>query len=151
MFRRSGVLAGLFITGFVGIVPAQTTWYVDNDAPNDPGPGDPTVSDPNEDGSAAHPFDAIQEAVSVAGHGDAVLVLDEVPQLAALKHLQDLERLIARTLQRRVKRRNPDPDPPIDWHQALVERFGAPATDREAGSTWQARRQGFPAYESGDG
>jgi len=30
---------------------AQTTWYVDDDAPNDPGPGDPTVSDPLEDGS----------------------------------------------------------------------------------------------------
>jgi hypothetical protein len=25
---------------------AQTTWYVDDDAPNDPGPGDPSVNDP---------------------------------------------------------------------------------------------------------
>lgn len=55
---------------------AQTTWYVDDDAPNDPGPADPTISDPNEDGSAAHPFDAIQEAIFVSQDGDTVLVLD---------------------------------------------------------------------------
>ncbi len=57
-------------------VDAQTTWYVDDDAPNDPGPGDPTSSDPLEDGSAAHPFDAIQEGVDAAVNGDTVLVLD---------------------------------------------------------------------------
>jgi hypothetical protein len=56
---------------------AQTTWHVDDDAPNDPGPGDPTVSDPNEDGSVAHPFDAIQEAIDASGLlGDTVLVAD---------------------------------------------------------------------------
>ena len=27
---------------------AQTTWCVDDDAPNDPGPGDPMITDPNE-------------------------------------------------------------------------------------------------------
>jgi hypothetical protein len=55
---------------------AQTTWYVDDDAPNDPGPGDPTVSDPLEDGSAEHPFDAIQEGIDAAVDGDTVVVLD---------------------------------------------------------------------------
>jgi hypothetical protein len=55
---------------------AQTTWYVDDDAPNDPGPGDPTVSDPLEDGSGDHPFDAIQECIDAAVDGDTVLVLD---------------------------------------------------------------------------
>ena len=30
---------------------AQTTWHVDDDAPADPGPGDPTISDPADDGS----------------------------------------------------------------------------------------------------
>ena len=49
---------------------AQTTWYVDDDAPNDLAPGDPTVSDPNEDGSLAHPFDAIQEGINAASDGD---------------------------------------------------------------------------------
>jgi predicted outer membrane repeat protein len=48
--------------------------HVDDDAPEDPGPGDPTVSDPDEDGSVEHPFDDIQEAVDVAGDGDEVVV-----------------------------------------------------------------------------
>ena len=37
--------------------------YVDDNAPNDPSPIDPTISDPLEDGSAARPFDDIQEAI----------------------------------------------------------------------------------------
>ena len=41
----------------------QLVIHVDDDAPGDPGPGSPLVSDPLEDGSAAHPFDSIQEAV----------------------------------------------------------------------------------------
>ncbi len=41
--------------------------YVDDDAPLDPGPGDPTVSDPNEDGTLAHPFDSIQKALDSLG------------------------------------------------------------------------------------
>ena len=55
---------------------AETTWYVDDDAPNDPGPGDPGVSDPLEDGSAEHPFDAIQEGIDATSDGDTVLVAD---------------------------------------------------------------------------
>ena len=50
--------------------------YVDDDAPFDPGPGDPNISDPFEDGSLGHPFDAIQEAVDEAMPGDTVMVLD---------------------------------------------------------------------------
>ena len=53
---------------------AQTTWYVDDDAPGDPGPGDPAVSDPAEDGSVDHPFDAIQEGIDAAEDDDTVLV-----------------------------------------------------------------------------
>ncbi len=58
---------------------AQTTWYVDDDAPNDPGPGDPTISDPAENGSAQHPYDAIQEGINAAltAH-DEVIVLPGV-------------------------------------------------------------------------
>jgi parallel beta-helix repeat protein len=50
--------------------------YVDDDAPFDPGSGDPGRSDPNEDGSAAHPFDAIQEAINAAPNGYTIIVRD---------------------------------------------------------------------------
>ena len=49
------------------------TWYIDDDAPGDPGPKDPLVSDPLEDGSSEHPFDAIQEAIDVAANGDLLV------------------------------------------------------------------------------
>lgn len=55
---------------------AQSTWYVDDNAPGDPGPGDTSVSDPLENGSTQHPFDAISEAISAAVNGDTVLILD---------------------------------------------------------------------------
>ncbi|MBN1917726.1 MAG: right-handed parallel beta-helix repeat-containing protein, partial [Verrucomicrobia bacterium] len=54
---------------------APVVIYVDDDAPSDPGPGDPTVSDPLEDGSAEHPFDAIQKGIDAAGDGGEVIVL----------------------------------------------------------------------------
>ena len=54
------------------------TIHVDDDAPGDPGPGVPYPSDPFEDGSPEHPFDAIQEAVDGAISGDVILVADGV-------------------------------------------------------------------------
>lgn len=48
--------------------------YVDDDAPGDIGAGDSTLSDPQEDGTAAHPFDSIQEAINVADEGVTVVV-----------------------------------------------------------------------------
>lgn len=48
----------------------------DDDGPADPLPGDPALSDPAEDGSLAHPYDAIQEALDEATNGMMVLVLD---------------------------------------------------------------------------
>jgi len=53
----------------------QGDLYVDDDAPIDPGPGDPDVSDPNENGTESHPFDSIQEAIDVAQDGYTVHVL----------------------------------------------------------------------------
>ena len=53
---------------------AGATWYVDDDALNDPGPNDAAVSDPQEDGSHNHPFDHPQEAIDAAADGDMVLV-----------------------------------------------------------------------------
>ena len=80
MFKRIHILMSVAL--FAGTLVAtpfalgQTTWYVDDDAPNDPGPGDPAVSDPLEDGSIDHPFDAIQEGIDAADPNDTVLVLD---------------------------------------------------------------------------
>jgi hypothetical protein len=50
------------------------TLYVDDDAWNDPGPEDATLSDPNENGTPEHPFDSIQEALDVAREGVSILV-----------------------------------------------------------------------------
>jgi len=66
----------LLCLGFAIPSRAQTTWYVDDDAANDPGPGDPLVSDPFEDGSSEHPFDSIQEGINTALDGDTVIVSD---------------------------------------------------------------------------
>lgn len=48
--------------------------HVDDDGPCDPGPCDSQVSDIQEDGTSAHPFDRIQEAISDAKDGDTVFV-----------------------------------------------------------------------------
>lgn len=52
----------------------STRLYVDDDALDDPGPGDAGVSDPAEDGSKEHPFDMIQEGIDAAEDGDTVIV-----------------------------------------------------------------------------
>lgn len=54
---------------------AQGTYFVDDDARSDPGPGDPAVSDPLEDGTPQHPFDLIQEALDLCQPGDTVRIL----------------------------------------------------------------------------
>ncbi len=43
--------------------PDSSILVVDDKAAMDPGPGDPLVSDPEEDGTLKHPFDSIQKAV----------------------------------------------------------------------------------------
>jgi len=55
--------------------PPPDVIYVDAYALGDPGPGDPAVSDPDEDGSAQRPFDAIQEAIDAASSGDTVIIM----------------------------------------------------------------------------
>ena len=66
----------LYRDGIGNIVLSPSTYYVDDDAPSDPCAGNPNVSDPQEDGSEDHPYDAIQEAIFYALPGDVVIVLD---------------------------------------------------------------------------
>ena len=56
-------LAALLVVALLSPVPAAQI-YIDDDAPADPGPGDPLLSDPLEDGSLAHPFDSLAEAIA---------------------------------------------------------------------------------------
>ncbi|MBN1362028.1 MAG: leucine-rich repeat domain-containing protein [Sedimentisphaerales bacterium] len=53
---------------------ARDAVYVDANAPADPAPDNSKVSDPDEDGTAEHPFDRIQEAIDRAADGAAVIV-----------------------------------------------------------------------------
>ncbi len=48
---------------------------VDDNGPNDPWPGYPFISDPAENGSLAHPFDAIQEAINYTNTVDGMTIL----------------------------------------------------------------------------
>jgi hypothetical protein len=73
---RIGITLLTCIAFAVSIAGAQTTWYVDDDGPGDPAPGSVQESDPLEDGSPEHPFDAIQEGINAAVDGDLVLVAD---------------------------------------------------------------------------
>ncbi len=59
------------------------------------------------------------------------LLLDQEPKLTAIKGLRDFEEHITQLIQRRVKRTNPPPKPPIDWNAALKAEFGVPMTERE--------------------
>jgi parallel beta-helix repeat protein/predicted outer membrane repeat protein len=54
----------------------ESLWHVDDDAVGDPASGNPAISDPLEDGTVAHPFDSIQEAINTAIGGDTVIVAD---------------------------------------------------------------------------
>jgi len=62
--------------GIGNAVWTPTDIYVDDNAPGDPGPGNPDVSDPYENGTWEHPFDAIQEAIDAADNWRTVVVLD---------------------------------------------------------------------------
>jgi hypothetical protein len=65
-----------FVVDSGTIVPLLSGIYVDDNAPGDPGPGNPNISDPYENGTWEHPFDAIQEAINAAANGDTIIVKD---------------------------------------------------------------------------
>ena len=49
--------------------------WVDDDGPNDPLPGDPEISDPQENGLFGHPYDSIQKAINRATRGSVIVVM----------------------------------------------------------------------------
>jgi len=55
--------------------PAPNVIYVDAYASGDQDPGNSAVSDPDENGSAQNPFDAIQEGIDAAKSRDTVVVM----------------------------------------------------------------------------
>jgi hypothetical protein len=67
-------IALLLVSSAVTGLLHAATYYVDDDAPADLGPRDQRLSDPSEDGSQAHPFDSIQEAIDAAVDGDTIVV-----------------------------------------------------------------------------
>ena len=69
-----------------------TPLYVDDNATNDPGPGDPNISDPNENGSVEHPFDSIQKAIEE--HGDFPEVIQKAEEIAYREFLGDQQELL---------------------------------------------------------
>ncbi len=82
LFRfQPSFACGLTLTlALTATASAQTTWYVDDDGPGDPFPGvsvfgNPTFSDPAENGSTAHPYDDLYKAINAAVSGDEVVVL----------------------------------------------------------------------------
>jgi hypothetical protein len=105
--------------------------YVDDDAPNDPGPVDPTVSDPNEDGTPEHPFDRIQEAIRVAGKAVSILVHPGT-------YHEDL------TLpDRNMYLIGIDPDDPNGGPHVVIEGTGTSPVVRCSGSTSKPSLTGF--------
>jgi len=58
----------------LGVNAGAQVLYVDDNAPGDPDPNSAAVSDPEEDGSANHPFDSVIEAMDNAYSGYTVVV-----------------------------------------------------------------------------
>ena len=71
----SGSVADPLSAGGPVFLSVAQSFYVDDDAPSDPGHGDLSVSDPLEDGTAGHPFDSIQEAIDASLTGATITVL----------------------------------------------------------------------------
>ena len=75
MGKRGLYFAGWCFAGALATISYSATWYVDD------------ATDPSENGSSLHPFDAIQEGLDVATNGDTVLVRNGTYRGAGNKNL----------------------------------------------------------------
>lgn len=82
--------AVLALATSAGLLRAQSTLWVDDDGPGEPagGQGNPFISDALEDGSAAHPFDRLSEAIAAAASGDTILVRPSNPEYTGLHYFE---------------------------------------------------------------
>jgi len=111
--------------------------HVDDNASADPGPGDPALSDPNEDGTPGHPFDRLQEAIEVAGPDVSIVVhpglyRENIDMLGKTLHLMGI-----------------DPNGPNAGPAAVLEGIGAGPVVRFAGSSLSSSLTGFVTSRSG--
>ena len=72
--KRCCPLGAWLISMLLGVNAGAQVLYVDDNAPGDPDPNSFTISDPEEDGSANHPFDSVIEAMDRAQSGSTVVV-----------------------------------------------------------------------------
>jgi hypothetical protein len=106
--------------------------YVDDDARYDTGPGDPLLSDPLEDGSVAHPFDSIQEAIDAAGPGARIQVRQGV-------YRESLDFLGKELVVAGVDINEPE----ASAYPVLEGRTGTPVVRFDKGETAATRLDGF--------
>lgn len=62
------------VEGWRPLHPAAPSFFVDDNAPHDPGPNTIQLSDPAEDGTIQHPFDSIQEVIDLAAEGSVIKI-----------------------------------------------------------------------------
>ena len=69
------VFLSLILVFLTSTAYSGDTWWVDDDAPNDPGPNNPAIDDPDAGGSREHPFDEIAVGMIFAQPRGLVIVL----------------------------------------------------------------------------
>ena len=106
---------------------------VDDDALNDPQAGDPEVSDPLEDGTRDHPYDAIQEAIDAATSGNTIVVLDGTYQGDGNRDIRPLGKEIV------IQSLN-------GFEQTHIEGYPSSGFICDSGETMNTRIKGFTVY-----
>ncbi len=114
--------AATVTANFAADLPGQPVLYfVDDNAPADPSPGDLTVGDALEDGSEDHPFDSIQEAIDLAEDGCLI-------QVEPGMYFENID-----FLEKAIEVKGMDPNDPHTGDLPVLYGFGHAPTVRMAG------------------